>query len=77
MVALRFIARLAMAPKIRIPNIALESDVNGAPHSTPGSDADNSTGRYEHRHVQGGFRRNLPREDPRAFAQAIIDVADA
>jgi pimeloyl-ACP methyl ester carboxylesterase len=69
--------RLAMAPTISVPTITLESDANGAPHPAPSAYANKFTGRYEHRHVEGGIGHNLPQEDPRAFAQAIIDVADA
>jgi hypothetical protein len=32
------------------------------------------TGRYEHRTASGGIGHNLPQEDPRAFAQAVLDV---
>jgi pimeloyl-ACP methyl ester carboxylesterase len=32
-------------------------------------------GKYEHRVAEGGIGHNLPQEAPRAFAQAIIDVA--
>ena len=69
--------RLAMAPTISVPTITLESDANGAPHPTPSTYANKFTGRYEHRHISGGIGHNLPQEDPRTFAQAIIDVADA
>jgi hypothetical protein len=33
------------------------------------------TGKYAHRNVGGGIGHNLPQEAPKAFADAIIDVA--
>ena len=33
------------------------------------------SGPYAHRSIQGGVGHNLPQEVPRAFAQAIVDVA--
>ena len=67
--------RLATGPTIGVPTITLESDANGAPHPEPSSYANKFTGRYQHRHIEGGIGHNLPQEDPRAFAQAIVDVA--
>ena len=69
--------RLATGPAIGVPTITLESDANGAPHPDPSSYAKKFTGRYAHRHIEGGIGHNLPQEDPKAFAQAIIDVAQA
>jgi pimeloyl-ACP methyl ester carboxylesterase len=70
-------ARLAEFPEIKVPTITLESDANGAPHPDPKSYAKKFTGRYQHRHIEGGIGHNLPQEDPRAFVQAIIDVDKA
>jgi pimeloyl-ACP methyl ester carboxylesterase len=67
--------RLATGPTIGVPTITLESDANGAPHPEPSSYANKFTGRYSHRQVAGGIGHNLPQEDPKAFAQAIIDIA--
>ncbi len=67
--------RLATGPTIGVPTITLEGDANGAPHPEPSSYANKFTGRYSHRHVEGGIGHNLPQEDPKAFAQAIIDIA--
>jgi hypothetical protein len=53
----------------------LEGDANGASHPDPISNARKFTGRYEHRQVEVGTGRNLPQEAPRAFAEAIFDVA--
>jgi pimeloyl-ACP methyl ester carboxylesterase len=67
--------RLAEFPVITVPTITLESDANGAPHPEPSSYAKKFTGRYSHRHIEGGIGHNLPQEDPKAFVDAIIDVA--
>jgi pimeloyl-ACP methyl ester carboxylesterase len=67
--------RLAAGPTIGIPTITLESDANGAPHPEPSSYANKFTGHYAHRHIEGGIGHNLPQEDPKAFAEAIIDVS--
>jgi pimeloyl-ACP methyl ester carboxylesterase len=67
--------RLAAAPDITVPTITLEGDANGAPHPEPGSYAKKFTGKYAHRTINGGVGHNLPQEAPRAFAQAIMDVA--
>jgi pimeloyl-ACP methyl ester carboxylesterase len=69
--------RLAAAPTIGVPTITLESDANGAPHPEPSSYAKKFTGRYSHRHIEGGIGHNLPQEDPNAFAKAIIDITEA
>ena len=57
------------------PHHHVESDANGAPHPEPSSYAKKFTGRYSHRHIEGGIGHNLPQEDPKAFVDAIIDVA--
>jgi pimeloyl-ACP methyl ester carboxylesterase len=69
--------RLAEFPVITVPTITLESDANGAPHPDPKTYAAKFVGKYEHRHIQGGIGHNLPQEDPRAFVDAVIDVAGA
>ena len=58
--------RLATGPTIGVPTITLESDANGAPHPNPSSYAKKFTGRYEHRHIEGGIGHNLPQEDRQA-----------
>ncbi|SAL69667.1 hydrolase [Caballeronia arvi] len=68
-------ARLATAPTIAVPTITMEGDANGAPHPEPSAYAKKFTGKYEHRNIGGGVGHNLPQEAPRAFADAIIDVA--
>ena len=66
--------RLAAGPTIGVPTITLESDANGAPHPDPSSYAKKFTGRYAHRHIEGGIGHNLPQEDPKAFAEAVLQV---
>ena len=68
-------ARLAQAPVISVPTITLEGDANGAPHPDASAYAKKFSGKYEHRLISGGIGHNLPQEAPRAFAQAVIDVA--
>lgn len=67
--------RLAQAPVIGVPTITMEGDANGAPHPEPSAYAKMFSGRYAHRTVKGGIGHNLPQEAPKAFADAIIDVA--
>ena len=67
--------RLAQAPVIGVPTITMEGDANGAPHPEPGAYAKKFSGKYEHRQITGGIGHNLPQEAPKAFAEAIIDVA--
>lgn len=67
--------RLAAAPAIGVPAITMEGDANGAPHPDPASYAKKFTGRYAHRTITGGIGHNLPQEAPKAFADAVLDVA--
>lgn len=67
--------QLAKAPVIRTPTITLEGDANGAPHPEPAAYAGRFVGRYQHRLIRGGVGHNLPQEAPRAFAQAVLDLA--
>jgi pimeloyl-ACP methyl ester carboxylesterase len=67
--------RLAEAPVITVPTITLEGDANGAPYPEPSSYARKYSGRYTHRLVTGGIGHNLPQEAPRAFADAVIEIA--
>jgi pimeloyl-ACP methyl ester carboxylesterase len=68
--------RLADAPVITVPTITLEGDANGAPHPDPSSYAKKFSGRYAHRLVPGGVGHNLPQEAPKAFADAVLEVAN-
>ena len=67
--------RLAAGPVISVPSITLEGDANGAPHPEPSAYAKKFSGKYTHRNVTGGVGHNLPQEAPRAFADAVIEVA--
>ncbi|CAB3660476.1 alpha/beta hydrolase [Paraburkholderia sp. SIMBA_055] len=67
--------RLAKGPTISVPTITMEGDANGAPHPEPSAYAKKFTGKYAHRNVGGGTGHNLPQEAPKAFADAVIDVA--
>ena len=67
--------RLATAPKIAIPTITMEGDANGAPHPAPAAYARQFTGKHQHRNVDGGIGHNLPQEAPKAFADAVLQVA--
>ncbi|MFT4433853.1 alpha/beta fold hydrolase [Caballeronia sp. 15715] len=67
--------RLAMAPAISVPTITMEGDANAAPHPDPAAYAKKFTGKYQHRNIDGGIGHNLPQEAPKAFADAVIDVA--
>ena len=67
--------RLAELPTISVPTITLEGDANGAPHPDPSAYAKKFTGKYSHRLIKGGIGHNLPQEAPKAFAEAVIDVA--
>jgi pimeloyl-ACP methyl ester carboxylesterase len=69
--------RLAVGPTIGVPTITMEGDANGAAHADPRSYANKFTGRYEHRTLVGGIGHNLPQEDPKAFVDAVIDIAGA
>ena len=66
--------KLATAPSISVPTITLEGDANGAPHPKPEDYAKRFTGKYEFRLINGGIGHNLPQEDPKAFAKAVIDA---
>ncbi|MET3227881.1 alpha/beta fold hydrolase [Paraburkholderia sp. DD10] len=67
--------RLATGPTISVPTITMEGDANGAPHPEPSAYAKKFTGKYAHRNIGGGVGHNLPQEAPKAFADAVIDVA--
>jgi pimeloyl-ACP methyl ester carboxylesterase len=67
--------RLATAPLISVPTITMEGDANGAAHPDPAAYAKKFSGKYAHRNIGGGVGHNLPQEAPKAFADALIDVA--
>jgi pimeloyl-ACP methyl ester carboxylesterase len=65
--------RLSLRPSITVPTISIGSDFDGA--AADGKPyANKFTGKYSHR-VLNGIGHNVPQEDPKAFAQAIIDVS--
>ena len=66
--------RLAEAPVIAVPAIALEGDANGAAHPPDSAYRKKFSGKYAYRLISGGVGHNLPQEAPQAFAQAVIDV---
>jgi pimeloyl-ACP methyl ester carboxylesterase len=68
--------RLAAGPVIGVPTITMEGDANGAPHPEPSAYAKKFSGKYSHRLIKGGIGHNLPQEAPRAFAEAVIEVAE-
>ena len=70
-----FEQRLASAPTISVPTITMEGDANGAPHPPASAYASMFTGKYAHRTITGGIGHNLPQEAPKAFADAVIEVA--
>src|SRR5262249_53586999 len=67
--------KLAAAPTIGVPTITMEGDANGAPHPEPAAYAKMFTGKYAHRLITGGIGHNLPQEAPKAFAEAVIEIA--
>src|SRR4029077_18926416 len=69
--------KLAQGPITTVPTITLEGDANAAPHLEPSAYANKFSGRYEHRLIKGGIGHNLPQEAPQAFAEAVIDIAQA
>ena len=71
-----FEKRLAEGPVITVPTITLEGDANGAPHPAPSAYAKKFSGKYTHRAIKGGIGHNLPQEAPRAFAEAIVNLAE-
>ena len=64
--------KLALRPTIKVPTITISSDFDGT-NADGKAYADKFTGIYEHR-ILNGIGHNVPQEDPKSFAQAIIDV---
>jgi len=64
--------KLSARPAIKVPTITIGSDFDGA-NIDGKAYAHKFTGRYEHR-ILKGIGHNVPQEDPKAFAQAIMDV---
>ncbi|MBA9074313.1 pimeloyl-ACP methyl ester carboxylesterase [Flavobacterium gossypii] len=64
--------RLAARPSITVPAITIGSDFDGAAADGK-SYANKFTGKHSHK-MLNGIGHNVPQEDPRAFADAIIEV---
>ena len=64
--------KLAARPEIKAPTITIASDFDGA-NADGKAYTSKFTGKYNHR-ILKGIGHNVPQEDPKAFAQAIIDV---
>ncbi|MDF2188515.1 alpha/beta hydrolase [Paraflavitalea sp. CAU 1676] len=67
--------KLATGPLITVPTITIEGDANGAPHPDAKVYAKKFSGKYTHKLLTGGVGHNPPQEAPKAFADAIIEVA--
>lgn len=65
--------KLSEAPVIRVPAITIGSDFDGA-NADGRAYAAKFSGKHAHR-VFDGIGHNVPQEDPRAFARAVIDAA--
>lgn len=67
--------RLAAGPVIAVPTITLDGDADGVAPATNGTSyAKKFTGKHTHRIINGAGH-NLPGEAPKAFADAVIEVA--
>ncbi len=64
--------KLFAGPPISVPTITIASDFDGAAADGKAY-ASKFTGKYSHR-VLSGIGHNVPQEDPRSFASAIVDV---
>lgn len=66
--------KLSLQPNITVPSITLDGNDDGVVAPTDGkSSAPKFTGFREHRIVSNAGH-NLPQENPKAFAKAVIDV---
>jgi pimeloyl-ACP methyl ester carboxylesterase len=65
-------AKLQAFPVIAVPSITIATDFDGA-NASGASYRKFFSGPYEHR-IFTGFGHNVPQEDPKDFAQAVIDV---
>ena len=64
--------KLSDGPVITVSTITIASDFDGPAADGKGY-RNKFSGRYAHR-ILKGIGRNVPQEDPRAFAQALVDV---
>lgn len=65
-------AKLQEYPMISVPTITIATDFDGA-NASGASYREQFTGKYEHR-IFAGYGHNVPQEDPKGFAQAVIDA---
>jgi pimeloyl-ACP methyl ester carboxylesterase len=65
--------RLAALPNITVPTVTLDGNADGIRPSGTAAHAAHFTGRHEHRVIDNAGH-NLPQEDPRAFAEAVLAV---
>jgi pimeloyl-ACP methyl ester carboxylesterase len=65
-------AKLQAYPVISVPTITIATDFDGA-NASGASYRKLFSGKYEHR-IFPGYGHNVPQEDPKGFAQAVIDV---
>jgi len=65
-------AKLQAYPVISVPTITIATDFDGA-NASGASYRKQFSGKYAHR-IFTGYGHNVPQEDPKGFAQAIIDV---
>ncbi|MCS3867274.1 pimeloyl-ACP methyl ester carboxylesterase [Chryseobacterium ginsenosidimutans] len=64
--------KLSTKPKIIVPAITISSDFDGA--AINGKAYENQfTGKYSHK-ILRGIGHNVPQEDPKSFADAIVEV---
>lgn len=66
---------IAQEPRIRVPTVVLESGDDGVGGPPAGADSALFTGDYSHS-VLPGVGHNVPQEDPKAFAQAVMSLLD-
>jgi pimeloyl-ACP methyl ester carboxylesterase len=65
-------AKLQAYPVIAVPTITIATDFDGA-NASGASYRKQFSGKYAHR-ILTGYGHNVPQEDPKGFAQAVIDV---
>ena len=64
--------KLSTRPVITVPSITISSDFDGAAIDGKAY-ADRFTGKYSHK-ILKGIGHNVPQEDPKSFADAIVEV---
>jgi len=64
--------KLQSKPKINVPTITISSDFDGAAIDGKAYEGQ-FTGKYSHK-ILNGIGHNVPQEDPKAFADAFVEV---